>query len=594
MQASDQFGELLGVAALLQDEPLLVRRRPGVQERRGGDRRAAARLREIAQAVAETEEVTVARVALSQRRRKVWQGAELVAAAQQQFGRAERAGADEHVPGRHLALDSLTAGAGVAVLAQADLVPVARSGNVNGFREGADSRTVLLGERQIVQVQGVLGALVAADIALAGERAGALGDPKLVRPVVLEPHRQVGVEEAVGMPQQTGRIGHQPRLGWQLAGSWISRHRPDVEHVRDQVVIRLQQRAAVRLGPGLGKDLLGRAHGHVGVDQRPAAVPRSPHRQDVVERLRVVQAVVAQPQPAIVEAVEVAGETPRRPPPAPFDDRDVHSRLREPAHRHRAAEAAADDQGFELVAAQVLPSRQSPCRAATGGCRRIARRGHRGPPSRGAGRRATTRRSTIRGAAFLGGWVGILPAIATRSIQGSRRSAGLGCSHNSTTTPPLPARTRTWERTKAGANTGGTPSRAGTGWSCRSQQPALTITVRVPSGRVSVEIAGAWVCPETNTAMPGGGTAPAIGGGRPCSRSWRIAASSRYRSNPGASHGNRFAKLVTARSAVGRLTRNTTTVANTSTAKPYTASKRTDRKTRNPPVACPNATSSPW
>src|SRR5262249_26288977 len=83
IQASDQLRELLGVATLLQDEPLLVRRGPGVPERRGGDRRAVARLRTVVEAAAKVEEVTVARVALPQGRRQVWQRAVLVAAAQQ-------------------------------------------------------------------------------------------------------------------------------------------------------------------------------------------------------------------------------------------------------------------------------------------------------------------------------------------------------------------------------------------------------------------------------------------------------------------------------------------------------------------------------
>lgn len=93
--------------------------------------------------------------------------------------------------------------------------------------------------------------------------------------------------------------------------------------------------------------------------------------------------------------------------------------------------------------------------------------------------------------------------------------------------------------------------------------------------------------------MPAGKKVPAIGGGRSCSRSSRIDAASRSRSNPGASHLNRLPKVVTARTAVRRLIRNTTTMANTSTAKPYAVSNRTGHNARNPPLACPKATSSP-
>jgi hypothetical protein len=125
-----------------------------------------------------------------------------------------------------------------------------------------------------------------------------------------------------------------------------------------------------------------------------------------------------------------------------------------------------------------------------------------------------------------------------------------------------------WVWTKVGTNTGGAPSRASTGWSWRSQQPVLTITVLLPSGRASSDIAGAWVWPETNTASSKLGMSPAIGGGRWSSRSSRIATSSRLRSDPGANQGNREARVVTTSLAVRRLMRNTTTRANASTATP--------------------------
>jgi hypothetical protein len=432
VQAAHQLGQVLGVATLLKDEPLLLGDGAGVQERRGGDRRAVARLGRLTQAVAEAEEVAVARVAVPEGGRQVGQGPVLVAAAQQQLGRAKGARADEHVPGRHLALDALAAGARVAVLTQADPVAVTGAGDVDRFGPGGDGRAVLLSQGQVVQVQGVLGALVAADVALAGEGAGSLGDPEPVGPFALEPHGQVGVEEAVALPQELGGLGHEPRLGRQLAGSRVGGHRLDIEHVGDQVVVRLECRPAVRLGPGPVEDLLGRPHGDVGVDQQPAAVAGRLHGEDVVERPCVVQALVAQPQPAVVEPGQVAGKAPGRPAPAALDHRDVHPSLGEPAHRHRAAEAAADDQGLELVAAQVLGPGP--------------RRGHPGSPSAGGGRRTAIWRASSRCSAAAG-WRGVLPAMAARSIHGSCRSAGLGWSHSSTDTPPGVHRTRTWEWT---------------------------------------------------------------------------------------------------------------------------------------------------
>src|SRR5262249_36911087 len=123
------------------------------------------------------------------------------------------------------------------------------------------------------------------------------------------------------------------------------------------------------------------------------------------------------------------------------------------------------------------------------------------------------RRATSGGAGAAGGWGGVRPAIATRSIQGSRRAAGLGCSHSSTTTPAWPDRTRTWVWTKTGTKTDGAPSHAWTGLSWRSQQPVLTITVSRPSARLSSDMAGVLGCAGANTPISPGRAVPA-----PCGR----------------------------------------------------------------------------
>lgn len=128
--------------------------------------------------------------------------------------------------------------------------------------------------------------------------------------------------------------------------------------------------------------------------------------------------------------------------------------------------------------------------------------------------RASTFRATSRGPAATVGGRAVLPAMAARSIHGSRRSAGLGWFQSSTVNPSWVDRTRIWEWTKTGTKTGGAPRRASTACSWRSQQPVLTITVRLPSARASSDIAGAWVWPDTNTAISRREGVPAIGGGR--------------------------------------------------------------------------------
>jgi hypothetical protein len=172
--------------------------------------------------------------------------------------------------------------------------------------------------------------------------------------------------------------------------------------------------------------------------------------------------------------------------------------------------------------------------------------------------RASTFRATSRGPAATVGGRAVLPAMAARSIHGSRRSAGLGWFQSSTVNPSWVDRTRIWEWTKTGTKTGGAPRRASIACSWRSQQPVLTITVRLPSARASSDIAGAWVWvwPDTNTAISRREGVPAIGGGRSSARSWRMATSSRYRAGPDACPGRSGARPEAARAAVRRLIRN--------------------------------------
>lgn len=165
------------------------------------------------QVAAEAEEIAVAGVPGAERGGQAGQRAVLVTAAEQQLGGADRAGADKHVAGGDLALHALATGAGPPVLTQPNPV-AAVAGDADPQRLGArpDRGAGPLGQRQVVQVQGVLRPHVAADVALPTERATALRHPEavgLARTAVVERHRQVGVEEAVPVAEPVGRRRHE-------------------------------------------------------------------------------------------------------------------------------------------------------------------------------------------------------------------------------------------------------------------------------------------------------------------------------------------------------------------------------------------------
>ena len=92
VEVAHQLGEMAGVAALLDQEPLPPGGRLRIDHRRGRDGRPVAWLHRRLRVVAEGEQIAVAGVASSDGARKVRQRAVLVPAAQQQLGAADGAG----------------------------------------------------------------------------------------------------------------------------------------------------------------------------------------------------------------------------------------------------------------------------------------------------------------------------------------------------------------------------------------------------------------------------------------------------------------------------------------------------------------------
>jgi hypothetical protein len=184
----------------------------------------------------------------------------------------------------------------LAALVQVDPVPGACAFQERRLSERADLRAVPFGEGEVVEVERVLRADVAADVALAAVGAGASGNAEpIVSSVdvrVGEGDREVGPEQGVGPAEPVRGPLHPQGLRRQGAGAWVGRHRAHGEHVRGQVVVRVEERSPVRHGPGLFEYLRGRADRDVGVDQRAAAVAGGLDAEHVAVRADVVEAVL--------------------------------------------------------------------------------------------------------------------------------------------------------------------------------------------------------------------------------------------------------------------------------------------------------------
>ena len=154
------------------------------------------------------------------------------------------------------------------------LAVVVERGDLPYLGERGDVRAVLLGEREVVEVERVLRVVVAPDVALAAVIAPGLRDTELVRADlarVVELDGDVRVAELVAATELVRDELHQLRLRRELARR--IRDRPDAEHRADQIVVGVEPGAVVAVGPPLREDVGDRPQVHVRVDERASPHP---------------------------------------------------------------------------------------------------------------------------------------------------------------------------------------------------------------------------------------------------------------------------------------------------------------------------------
>ncbi len=237
------------------------------------------------------------------------------------------------------------------------------------------------GGGQVGVVERVLGAVVAAEVALAAQPARLAGAPVEVRPRLadrLARHRLLarpggeGDGERRQLPVQPGRLGRRlegDRLGGAVVGRAVERVGRGAEHRLGAVVVGLELLA--RDGPVLvgavrvvltDEPALVLAEHDVRVDQRAAAQPAAHQRVEVGERPRVehpVQPLARVPQVAL-DAVRAAGEGPRRVGLAALEQQHAAPSLGEPVGADRAAEPRAHDDAVEVLAGGLAHPGVSP------------------------------------------------------------------------------------------------------------------------------------------------------------------------------------------------------------------------------------------
>jgi hypothetical protein len=136
----------------------------------------------------------------------------LVAAAQKELGRVHCAQAEKHLSRRNHALGAIFVG-GV----EAELEAVLGGGDPRDLAARPDLSAHRFGDGEVVEVERVLGADVAADVALAAVEAARLKRAELVRgrrlAGAVEAHGDVRAEELGAPAEPGGGFLHQPGLG---------------------------------------------------------------------------------------------------------------------------------------------------------------------------------------------------------------------------------------------------------------------------------------------------------------------------------------------------------------------------------------------
>ena len=117
----------------------------------------------------------------------------------------------------------------------------------------------------------------------------------------------------------------------------------DVEHVGDEIVVRIERGAAVAGRPSALEEIGGRAQMNVGVDERAAAPSGSLHDRHLAAGPHVEQALADRPLPSVGWVVPVARELAAPVAPPALQNRNIESSLRQTASGDCAPEAAADN-----------------------------------------------------------------------------------------------------------------------------------------------------------------------------------------------------------------------------------------------------------
>ncbi len=262
------------------------------------------------------------------------------ARAQQDLGRAERAGGQHHGLGRDGARTRLLAIGGGEMDAPMGALALDMADGELGEDLGA------MGVRvgQISERDGVLGADIAARAAIAAQRAGGLRDAGGIDGLG-EAHHHRGGD---GGLTEAGARRFQRAIFGEIGRGRITRR---AQHGGGARIAHLQQAVVAHLlGPGgIGEDARVGLQRDGGIDERAAAEPAADEHMDVAAEPEIEQAgAIAAPHLAAID-LELApqlGQAARELAGHEFapalDDADAHAGAREPRGGDAAAIARAD------------------------------------------------------------------------------------------------------------------------------------------------------------------------------------------------------------------------------------------------------------
>ena len=280
------------------------------------------------------KKIAVARVAVAEPGRELGQGLFLVAAAQEDLVGAQGPGGEDD-----LARANDPWGAGVRVLVVDRPAPARIGADVADRATGLDPRAEGLGLGEVGEVEGVLGAVAAAELTLGAQLAGL---PALAGSVDLGPTDGLGRVEVGPIHGLGGRVEH-------LALGQLQLRRDDLhaELGGDLGVVGLEAVEVEGLGPARILEHDGRgAIVDAGVDQRAAAQARGRdrcdpgHEAELVQTLRGALVRVAPQQR--VDVLDVTGEVLGFVALASLEHEHLASGLGEAERGDRATEARTD------------------------------------------------------------------------------------------------------------------------------------------------------------------------------------------------------------------------------------------------------------